>query len=158
MLPGLDALDRKILAILQSDASLSTAEIANRVGLSQSPCWRRIERLESLGYIRKRVALLDRHKLGLEMMVFAHVKLQSHGQRTLPQFEEAISRLPEVVECYTVLGETDYILRVVTRDLPSYERFFRENLSQIAALQFMHSSIALSEVKSSTELPLSLAV
>jgi Lrp/AsnC family transcriptional regulator len=152
----LDTVDRHILLLLQADASLSTAEIANRVGASQSSCWRRIEKLEASGIIKKRVALLDRHKLGLEMMVFAHVKLQSHGQRTLPQFEEAIRRYPEVVECHTILGETDYLLRVLTRDTASYEAFFRKHLSQIASVQFTNSSMSLSEVKSTTELPLSL--
>jgi Lrp/AsnC family transcriptional regulator len=152
----LDTVDRHILLLLQADASLSTAEIAGRVGASQSSCWRRIEKLEAAGIIKKRVALLDRHKLGLEMMVFAHVKLQSHGQRTLPQFEEAIRRYPEVVECHTILGETDYLLRVLTRDTASYEAFFRKHLSQIASVQFTNSSMSLSEVKSTTELPLSL--
>src|SRR5690349_11261506 len=101
MTAELDPIDRHILLLLQADASLSTAEIASHVGASQSSCWRRIEKLEDAGIIRKRVALLDRHKLGLEMMVFTHVKLQAHGQRTLPQFEEAIRRFPEVVECHT---------------------------------------------------------
>lgn len=156
MLPDLDPIDRHILLLLQADASLSTAEIANRVGASQSSCWRRIEKLESAGIIKKRVALLDRRKLGLEMMVFAHVKLQSHGQRTLPKFEEAIRQFPEVVECHTILGETDYLLRVITRDTASYEAFFRKHLSQIASVQFTNSSMSLSEVKSTTELPLSL--
>ena len=94
MLTSLDPIDRTILSLLQSDASLSTAEIAARAGASQSSVWRRIERLESSGVIKKRVALLDRHKLGLDMMVYAHVKLQAHGQRTLPQFEEAVRRFP----------------------------------------------------------------
>jgi len=152
----LDAIDRTILTLLQSDASLSTAEIASRSGASQSSVWRRIEKLEGLGIIKKKVALLDRHKLGLGMMVFAHVKLQAHGQRTLPLFEEAVKRFPEVVECYTVLGETDYLLRVVTRDAASYENFFRKHLSQVASVQFTNSSMAISEVKSTTELPLSL--
>ncbi len=152
----LDLVDFQILTLLQADASLSTAEVASRVGASQSSCWRRIERLENAGIIRKRVALLDRHKLGLEMMVFAHVKLGGHGQRTLPQFEEAVSRFPEVVECHTLLGETDYLLRVITRDTASYENFFRKHLSQIASVQFTNSSMALSEVKSTTELPLAL--
>jgi Lrp/AsnC family transcriptional regulator len=152
----LDPVDRHILLLLQSDASLTTAEIAARAGASQSSVWRRIERLEAAGIIRKRVALLDAVKLGLDMMVFAHVKLQAHGQRTLPQFEEAVRRLPEVVECHTLLGETDYLLRVVTRDTVSYEAFFRRHLSQIASVQFTNSSMALSEVKSTTELPLSL--
>lgn len=152
----LDPIDRQLLMLLQADASLSTAELAGRVGASQSSCWRRIEKLEATGVIKKRVAILDRHKLGLDVMVFAHVKLQGHGQRTLPQFEDAVRRFPEVVECHTMLGETDYILRVITRDLSSYENFFRKHLSQIVSVQFTNSSMALSEIKGSTELPLSL--
>ncbi|MGO9486621.1 MAG: Lrp/AsnC family transcriptional regulator [Rhodomicrobium sp.] len=152
----LDAIDRTILLLLQADASLSTAEIAGRAGASQSSVWRRIEKLEKAGIIKKRVAILDRHKLGLDMMVFAHVKLQAHGQRTLPLFEEAVRRFPEVVECHTLLGETDYLLRVITRDTASYEAFFRKHLSQVASVQFTNSSMAISEVKSTTELPLSL--
>jgi Lrp/AsnC family transcriptional regulator len=153
---NLDSVDRAILALLQADASLSTADIAARAGASQSSVWRRIERLEASGVIKKRVALLDRKKLGLDMMVFAHVKLGGHGQRTLPQFEEAVRRFPEVVECHTLLGETDYLLRVITRDAESYEDFFRKRLTQVASLQFTNSSMAISEVKSTTELPLSL--
>jgi Lrp/AsnC family transcriptional regulator len=156
MLEELDAIDRTILLLLQADASLSTAEIASRAGASQSAVWRRIEKLEKSGVIKKRVAILDRHKLGLGMMVFAHVKLQGHGQRTLPLFEDAVRRFPEVVECHTLLGETDYLLRVVTRDTASYEAFFRKHLSQAASVQFTNSSMAISEVKSTTELPLSL--
>jgi Lrp/AsnC family transcriptional regulator, cysteine-sensing transcriptional activator len=152
----LDPVDRTILMSLQGDASLSTAEIALKAGASQSSVWRRIEKMERSGIIKKRVALLDRKKLGLDMMVFAHVKLQAHGQRTLPQFEEAIRRFPEVVDCYTLLGETDYLLRVVTRDTASYEAFFRKHLSQVASVQFTNSSMTLSEVKTTTELPLSL--
>src|SRR5579864_7822736 len=129
----LDAIDRTILTLLQSDASLSTAEIASKAGASQSSVWRRIEKMEQSGIIRKRVALLDRKKLGLDMMAFAHVKLQAHGQRTLPLFEEAVRRFPEVVECYTLLGETDYLLRVLTRDTASYEAFFRKHLQFISS-------------------------
>jgi Lrp/AsnC family transcriptional regulator len=156
MIRDLDPIDRHILAILQQDASPSTAEIAARVGLSQSPCWRRIERLEAAGCIRKRVALLNPQKLGLNLLAFAHVKLESHAQRALPQFEEAVRLMPEVVECHTVLGETDYLLRVVTRDLPAYERLLREKLGQIASVQFTSSTIALSTIKSTTELPLDI--
>ncbi|KAI96308.1 AsnC family transcriptional regulator [Rhodomicrobium udaipurense JA643] len=152
----LDSVDRTILTLLQADASLSTAEIAARAGASQSSVWRRIEKLEAAGIIQRRVAILDRKKLGLNMMVFAHVKLQAHGQRTLPAFEDAIRRFPEVVECHTLLGETDYLLRVITRDTESYETFFRKHLSQVASVQFTNSSMAISEVKSTTELPLSL--
>ncbi len=152
----LDAVDRHILLLLQMDATLTTSEIASRVGASQSSVWRRIERLETSGVIKRRVALLDRNKLGFDTMVFTHVKLQGHGQRTLPSLEEARKRFPEVVECYTRLGEPDYLLRVLTRDTASYETFFRKHLSQVASVQFTNSSMTLSEIKSTTELPLAL--
>lgn len=152
----LDAIDRHILTLIQSDAGLSSAEIAERVGLSQAPCWRRIKRLEEAGVIRMRATLLDRKKLGLNVLVFAHVKLSGHGRETLPQFEETVRRLPEVMECYTLMGSTDYILKIVTRDVESYERFFREHLSQLPAVRETNSAIALSEIKYTTALPLSL--
>ena len=110
----IDEIDRRILDLLQRDASLATAELAKRVGLSMSPCWRRIRRLESLGIIRGRVALLDRHKLGLEVTVFASVKLSAHGRQSLSEFETAIEDFHEVVAGYVMTGEVDYLLQVVT--------------------------------------------
>jgi Lrp/AsnC family transcriptional regulator len=121
----LDEIDRGILRILQDDSSISTAEIARQVGLSLSPCWRRIRRLEQVGIIRGKVALLDRHALGLEVTVFASVKLSEHGTLALPEFESAIEGLPEVIECYAMTGEVDYLLHVVTQDIRSYENFLR---------------------------------
>ena len=153
----IDKIDRKILALLQADASLSAAEIAEKVGLSQSPCWRRINRLEETGIIKKRVALLDRKQLGLNVMIFAHVKLAGQNREHLAEFEDAIRRFPEVLECHTMMGEIDFTLRVVARDVEAYEKFFREQLSRLPAVQEVNSSIALSQIKSTTELPLSLA-
>ena len=150
----LDRYDRQILDLLQRDASLSAAEIGDRIGLSQSPCWRRIHRLEQAGYIVKRVACLDRRKLGLDVLVFAMVKLSAHGRRSLPEFAEAIRGFPEVQECFTLMGEMDFLLRVVTRDVQSYERFFFDTLSQLPGVLEVHSNIAMSEIKSTTELPL----
>ena len=109
----LDRFDRDILALLQQDASLSAAEIGVRVGLSQSPCWRRINRLEEAGLITRRVALLDRHRLGLDVLVFAMIKLNAHGRRSLPEFADAIRRYPEVQECFTLLGDMDFLVRNV---------------------------------------------
>lgn len=151
---SLDRYDRQILDLLQRDASLSAAQIGDAVGLSQSPCWRRINRLETDGYIKKRVACLDRHRLGLDVLVFAMVKLSAHGRRSLPEFAEAIQRFPEVQECFTLMGEMDYLLRVVTPDIQAYERFFFDTLSQLPGVLEVHSNIAMSEIKSTTELPL----
>lgn len=151
----LDPFDKEILALLQEDASLSAADIGARIGLSQSPCWRRIHRLEEAGLVTRRVALLDRHKLGLDVLVFALVKLNAHGRRSLPEFSDAIQRYPEVQECFTLMGEMDFLVRIVTWDIQSYERFFFDTLSQLPGVQEVHSNIAMSEMKSTTALPLS---
>lgn len=135
---------------------MSAAEIGERIGLSQSPCWRRINRLEKLGIVKARVAHLDRRKLGLDILVFAMVKLTAHGRRSLPEFAEAIRGFPEVQECYTLMGDMDFLLRIVTRDIYAYERFFFETLSQLPGVQEVHSNIAMSEMKSTTSLPLAL--
>lgn len=150
----IDRFDRAILSHLQRDAGMSAAEVGAEVGLSQSPCWRRINRLESTDVITRRVALLDRRKLGLDVMVFAMVKLTAHGRRSLPEFAETIQRYPQVLECYTLMGEMDFLLRIVMPDVYAYERFFFEDLSQFPGVQEVHSNIALSEIKSTTELPL----
>lgn len=119
-----------------------------------SPCWRRIRRLESLGVIERRVALLDREKLGLEVTVFASVKLSAHGIAALPEFEDAIEGFHEVVACYVMTGEVDYLLQVVTRDIRSYENFLRNELLQLPTVREVHSQIALNELKHTTQLPL----
>ena len=153
----LDEIDRSILQVLQRDAGLSNAEVAARVGLSASPCWRRIQRLEQDGAIRGRVALLDPGALGLSVIVFAQVKLSAHGRRALPEFEEAICQFPEVLECYTVTGDTDFVLRILTRNIESYEQLLRGRLLQLPHVGEVHSTIALTQVKYTTELPLRCA-
>ncbi|UVJ42349.1 Lrp/AsnC family transcriptional regulator [Pseudomonas sp. LS1212] len=150
----LSSLDRKILRLLQHDADLSAAEIAERVELSQSPCWRRIHRMQEEGLIERKVALLNPKKLGLNMTVFVNVKLSGHGRRHLAEFEEAITGYPEVLECYTMAGNMDFMLKVVTQDIASYERFLRDHLLQKPHVQEAYSNIAMSEVKRTTELPL----
>jgi Lrp/AsnC family transcriptional regulator len=152
----LDAVDVAILAALQEDASLSHAEVAGRVGLSVSPCWRRIQRLEQIGVIQRRVALLDPKRLGFAVVAFANVKLSVHGRQALPEFEEAIRQFPQVLECYTVTGEMDFVLRIVTRDIQSYERLLRDHLLQLPHVGEVHSTIALTQVKYTTQLPLEL--
>jgi Lrp/AsnC family transcriptional regulator len=156
MNPKIDSVDRRILDCLQTDASTSTAQIARMVGLSQSPCWRRIRRLEDLGIIRERVAVLDRGLLGLDVTVFASIKLSEHGTRALPEFEAAVDELDEVVASFIMTGENDYLLQVVTRDIQSYERFLRQRLLQLPTVREVHSQIALNQHKSTTRLPLRL--
>lgn len=151
---ALDEFDLRILAVLQKDATLSTTEIADRVGLSQSPCWRRIQRLREAGYIRCQVALLDRKKIGLNAQIFAQVKLSAHGRSHLNDFVAAIREFPEVLDCFVLMGPVDFLLRIVARDIESYERFFFEKLSRVPGVQEVNSMVALSEIKSTTELPL----
>lgn len=152
----LDRFDREILMQLQQDASLSAAEIGERIGLSQSQCWRRIDRMEKEGVIQKKVALIDRKQAGLNVMLFAHVKLAGHSRNALPEFSRAIQEFPEVMECHVLLGSVDFLLRIVTRDIEEYERFFFERLSQLPMIQEVNTSIALSQIKASTVLPLDL--
>ncbi|AMO76222.1 MULTISPECIES: Lrp/AsnC family transcriptional regulator [Pseudomonas] len=150
----LDAYDKRILALLQEEATLSTAEIAERIGLSQSPCWRRIQRLKEEGVIRRQVTLLDRKKIGLNTQIFAQVKLNTHGRNNLTEFAAAIREFPEVLECHVLMGAVDFMLRIVTEDIEAYERFFFERLSQVPGIQEINSIVALSEIKSTTSLPL----
>lgn len=150
----LDPFEIKILRELQRDANQTTAEIADRVGLSVSPCWRRIDRLERDGFIRKRVALIDRRKVGLNAHVFAQVKLNAHGRANLDEFSEAIRGFPEVLDAYVLMGTTDFMLRIVAKDIDAYERFFFDRLSKLPGIQEINSTVALSEIKSTNELPL----
>ena len=150
----LSPIDRRILRLLQHNADLSAAEIAERVELSQSPCWRRIHRMQEEGLIERKVALLDRRKLGLGMVVFVSIKLSAHGRRNLEEFEASVVGHPEVLECYTMAGSSDYLLKVVARDIAGYERFLRDHLLGSTHVQEANSHITMSEVKRTTELPL----
>jgi len=146
--------DIAILDLLQSDASLSTTQIAEAINLSQSPCWRRINRIEKSGLIRKRVALLDRHALGMELVIFAAVKLTSAARQNMDAFEADIARHSEVQECYTIAGIWDYMIKIVARDIRHYESFVRNTLTVNAAISELNSHIAVTEIKNSTELPI----
>ncbi|MES2496595.1 MAG: Lrp/AsnC family transcriptional regulator [Pseudomonadota bacterium] len=157
MAAELDAFDRKILALLQRNADQSTAEISEAVGLSPSPCWRRIQRLREDGYIKAQVALVDRRKVGLNTQIFAQVKLNAHGRSHLEEFSEAIRGFPEVLDCYVTMGPIDFLLRIVAADVDAYERFFFDKLSRVPGIQEINSIVALSEIKSTTELPLTSA-
>ena len=150
----LDRYEKRILALLQQDASLSTAAIAEQVGLSSSPCWRRIDRLEREGFIKRKVALVDRKKIGLNAQIFAQIKLNAHGRANLDEFAAAIRAFPEVLECYVLMGSVDFLIRVVTTDIEAYERFFFDRLSQLPGVQEVNSTVALSEIKATTELPI----
>ena len=146
--------DVEILKLLQKDASISTAAIAERINISQSPCWRRINRLEQEGIIKDRVALLDRAALGMDVVVFATINLTGTGRQNLEAFEREIVRHPEVVECYTMTGIWDYMLKIVTRDIRHYETFVRNTLTESPEIRELHSHMAVTEIKNSTEMPL----
>lgn len=154
MLEDLDEFERKILAILQEDSSRSNADIAAEIGLSEAPCWRRVQRLKKEGYIRAEVSLLDRRKIGLNAQIFAQVKLTAHGRSNLAEFSEAIRSFPEVLDCFVLMGPVDFMLRIVAKDIESYERFFFDKLSQVPGVQEINSMVALSEIKSTTALPI----
>jgi Lrp/AsnC family transcriptional regulator len=151
----LDRGDLRILDVLQHHANLSAAEIAEKVDMTPSTCWRRITRLEEQGVIKSRVTLLDREKVGLNVTVFSRVKLAAHGRDSLGRFEAAVREHPEVLECYTLMGDTDFLLRIVVRDIKAYEAFFLDHLSRMPGVESVHSSIALSTIKETTALPLS---
>ena len=146
--------DLKILRLLQEDATISTASIAEQINMSQSPCWRKINRLEQEGYIKRRVALLDRAALGMDVVVFSTVNLTSTGRQNLLEFERDIIRHQEVIECYTMTGIWDYMLKIVTRDIRHYEEFVRNTLTTSPSIRELHSHMAVTEIKNSTELPL----
>jgi Lrp/AsnC family transcriptional regulator len=150
----LDRGDLRILNLLQEHGDLSAAQIAERLNLTSSTCWRRVTRLEEQGVVRKRVALLDREKVGLSVMVFSHVKLAGHGRDALLRFEQAVRAHPEILECYTLMGETDFLLRIVCPDIKAYEAFFLDHLSRFPGVQSVNSSIALAVIKETTALPL----
>ena len=150
----LDPFEKKILRELQRDASLTTAGLAERVGLSATPCWRRINRLEQEGYIRSRVALVDRRKVGLNAHIFAQVKLNAHGRANLDEFGAAIQGFPEVLDCFVLMGSTDFMLRIVAKDIDAYEKFFFDRLSKLPGVQEINSTVALSEIKSTSALPI----
>jgi DNA-binding Lrp family transcriptional regulator len=152
----LDAIDAKILDLIQHDAGLSVAEIAERVGLSSSPCWRRIKRLEDAGVIHKRVTLLNGESLGLAFEVYAEVKLNLPTRENLEAFEAAIINLPEVAQCATVTGGMDYVLRIVTRDMHAFDEFMREKLLSLGLVSNIESRIVIRSVKNSTAVPLGL--
>jgi DNA-binding Lrp family transcriptional regulator len=152
----LDAVDAKILDLIQHDAGLSVAEIAERVGLSSSPCWRRIKRLEDDGVIQRRVTILDREKLGLDFEVYCTVKLSLPTKDNLDTFEQSVKRWPEVVQCATVTGAADYELRIVTRDMHAFDDFLRDKILSLGLVSNIESRIVIRTVKNSTAVPLGL--
>jgi DNA-binding Lrp family transcriptional regulator len=153
----LDQIDVQILELLQRDAGYSIADIAERVGLSSSPAWRRIERLKKVGVILRQVTLLDPEKLGLKFEVIASVKLQLPTRENLEKFEAAAAGWPEIVDCVTVTGAVDYMLRIVTRDIHAYDDFLRDKMLASGLVSDVQSRIVIRVSKRTTAAPLALA-
>ena len=152
----MDRIDRKILEHIQADATLSVADIAEKVGLSSTPCWRRIQKLERSGVIRKRVALLDRASLNLGVDVFVAIKTNQHNAAWLDAFASVVTEFPEVVEFYRMSGDIDYLMRVVVPDIPAYDAFYKRLIQQ-ADIYDVSSSFAMEQLKYTTALPLQYA-
>jgi Lrp/AsnC family leucine-responsive transcriptional regulator len=152
-IPSLDAMDLKILALLQVDGRISINDLAGKVGLSPSPCLRRVRILEKSGVIARYVAVLDQRAAGLPVSVFISVKLEKQKEDLLDKFAKTIARWPEVLECYLMTGPRDYWLRVVVPDLAAYERFLKTKLTRLEGIASIESSFALEQVKYTNVLP-----
>jgi Lrp/AsnC family transcriptional regulator len=148
----MDAIDRKILNVLQQDASLSVAEIGQRIGLSSTPCWKRIQRLEADGVILKRVALVDQTKIGVGINVFVSIETGDHSQEWLERFAQTVSAMPEVLDFFRMAGDVDYLLRVVVPDMQAYDAFYKRLIAAIP-LKNVTSRFAMEKIKSTTALP-----
>jgi len=149
----MDAIDRKILAVVQQDASLSVADIGQKVGLSSTPCWKRLQRLEADGVITRRVALIDPEKIGLGITVFVSVETGDHSQEWLAKFADVVNAMPEVMEFYRMAGDVDYVLRVVVHDMASYDTFYKKLIATVP-LKNVTSRFAMERIKSTTALPI----
>jgi len=156
-MPGqIDGIDAKILHLIQKNAALSVADIADQVGLSSSPCWRRIKRMEELGIIQERVTILNRKELGLDFEVFVAVKLALPNRENMEKFEKAVANMPEVVQCASVTGAVDFMLRIITKDMHAYDDFLRGELLGLNLISDVQSRIVLHQSKESFALPLNL--
>ena len=149
----MDAIDRKILAVVQQDASLSVAEIGQRVGLSSTPCWKRLQRLEAEGVITGRVALVDPDKIGLGITVFVSIETDDHSEQWLKRFAEVVGAMPEVMEFYRMAGDVDYMLRVVVPDIAGYDAFYKKLIGTVP-LKNVTSRFAMERIKQTTALPI----
>jgi Lrp/AsnC family transcriptional regulator len=150
---ALDSIDTKILEVMQRDASLSTAQIAEKAGLSQSPCWRRIQRLRDEGYIRATVVLVDRKLLGFEIQIYAQVKMNRLNEEERAQFMRTIKSTPEIVECHTILGEMDTLIKVLAPSMSWYQEFIFNTVMKLPGVTDVRSIMTISELKSTTSVP-----
>lgn len=150
----MDNTDRKILHLLQQDSTMPLSDLAEQVNLSSTPCWKRVKKLQDEGIIKSRVALIDAHKVELGVSVFVHIKTQQHVNFWLQNFAEQIMAFDEVMECYRMAGEWDYLLRVVAKDIAAFDRFYKRLVSKVDGLSDVSSSFAMEEIKYTTELPI----
>lgn len=156
MLRPLDRIDCRLLNELQKDCGRSAGELGDLIGLSQAACWRRIQRLESEGFVKRKVAILDAGKSGLPTLVLAHVKLSAHGRANLDAFSKKLRNIPNILECIVLLGDPDFFLKIAVRDIYHYEKFFFETLSRIEGVAEIKSMVALSQIKNETSLPVDI--
>ncbi|EKF17907.1 Lrp/AsnC family transcriptional regulator [Nitratireductor pacificus] len=153
----MDRLDRKILRLLQENSTLAVADVAKKVGLSTTPCWRRIQKLEEEGVIRRRVAVLDPERVNAKVNVFVSIRTNMHSHEWLKRFSEVIQQFPEVVEFYRMSGDVDYLLRVVVPDIAAYDAFYKRMIAKIE-IRDVSSTFAMEQIKYTTELPLDYLV
>ena len=151
-IPQLDAIDWKILGVLQHDASLAVHEVGDRVGLSANACWRRIRRLEDSGVIARRVALVDAAKLGLATTVFVAIRTQRHDPAWLEAFSRGVAAIDEISECHRMAGDVDYLLKLVVRDIAHYDRIYRKLIAAVPDLADVSSSFSMEKMKATTAL------
>ncbi|MES2675732.1 MAG: Lrp/AsnC family transcriptional regulator [Pseudomonadota bacterium] len=150
----LDEYDRKILRALQENADFSMADLGSLVGLSHTPCWRRLKRLEAEGVIRSKVTLLDAKKIDLSVRVHAFVTAKNHDEEALSTFEAAVQLIPEIMECYSTSGDKDYILQIVTNSVDDYDQLLRKTLLKLPNVGSIHSTFSLKQIKYTTQLPI----
>lgn len=150
---SLDAVDRRILVHIQKQPDLTMAELAERVGLSHTPCWRRLKRMEEAGIVHGKAVLLNAEALGYSISVFAHIKLKSHDEESLNSFEDSVEEHAQIVECFSMSGESDYTLRVLARDVGDYEHFLKKVLLHLPGVASVVSSFALKTIKLTTKVP-----
>ena len=146
----LDAIDAEILSILQADATQSIQDIANQIGLTNNPCWRRIKRLEERGVIERRAAIINPKIIGLSSTLFVSIRVDTHEGQWLEKFAHCINQIPEIIECHRMSGDVDYLLKVIVRDLEHYDQVYRRLISQISGLRDVSSRFSMEELKHGT--------
>jgi Lrp/AsnC family transcriptional regulator len=148
----MDSIDRKLLSLLQDDASLPLQDVAARVGLSVNPCWRRIKRMESEGIIRARVAVLDPEKVGLNVTVFVRIKIREHSPEWVKRFASAVRSIAEIAECHRMGGDVDYMLKVIVADIAGYDRVYKELITKVPGLADVSALFSMERIKYTTKI------